>query len=74
MADDAEPEYYLDNERVRSFVDTVKETAEDHESVPELVSALEEPFEELLRDDDWLPEKYRTLPPEDYDDKGDMGD
>lgn len=74
MADDPEPEYFLDNERVRSFVDTVKDIADDHETVPELVSALEDPFEELLREDDWLPEKYRTLPSEDYDDKGDMGD
>jgi predicted metal-dependent enzyme (double-stranded beta helix superfamily) len=74
MAGDPEPEYFLDNERVRSIVDTVKSRAETHESVPDLVASLEDPFEALLHDDDWLPERYRTLPPDDYDDKGEMGD
>lgn len=66
-------EYYLDNERVRSFVDTVDRAAEENEDVRGLLDALQEPFQGLLTDDDWLPELYRNPPPEDYDDKGEMG-
>ncbi|WP_331235444.1 cysteine dioxygenase family protein [Natronorarus salvus] len=70
---DAEEEYYLDNDRLRRFIERVKRTADEHEEVPSLLSALHEPFEELLEEDDWLPELYRDLPPEDYDNKSEMG-
>jgi predicted metal-dependent enzyme (double-stranded beta helix superfamily) len=69
-----EPEFHLDTDRVRSFVDLVRETATEHTEPADLVAALEEPFEALLTDDDWLPERYRRLPPEGYDDVGRMGD
>lgn len=59
-----EKEYYLDNERVRSFVDTVDRAAEENEDIRRLLDALQEPFQELLTDD-WLPELYRNPPPED---------
>ena len=72
MADTRE-EFYLDNERVREFVDTVERTADAHEEITALLTALREPFERLLEDDDWLPDLYRNLPSEDYDNKSDMG-
>lgn len=66
-------EWYLDNDRIRSFVDTVDKAADTHEEIPDLLAALEEPFQDLLTDDDWLPEPYDGLVPDDYDDKGEMG-
>lgn len=69
----AQEEYYLDNERLRQFIETVKRTADEHEEIPSLLSALRDPFEQLLEADDWLPDLYRNLPPEDYDNKSDMG-
>lgn len=66
-------EYYLDNETVRTFIDTVKEQTNTHDNIPTLLESLHDPFRELLLDDDWLPDLYRNLPPEDYDDKGEMG-
>lgn len=68
-----EDEYHLDNETVRSFIETVRRTADEHEEVPALLAELHDPFRELLLDDEWLPELYRNLPPEDFDDKGEMG-
>ena len=66
-------EWYLDNERIWSFVDTVDEAADAHKEIPDLLAALEDPFQDLLTDDDWLPEPYDGLVPDDYDDKGEMG-
>ena len=66
-------EYYFDDDRLRSFVETVDRTAADHDEIPALLSALHEPFEDLLATDGWLPELYRNLPPEDYDNASDMG-
>ena len=71
-ADD--PEYVHDHPRLREFVETVHDVADDHGSVPALLDAVEPAFEDLLAADDWLPERYRELPPEDYDDRGRMGD
>jgi len=71
--DDPEPEFHLDNDRLRSFVSLVRETAEEQETIPELLGALHDPFRELLLDDEWLPELYRNSPPPEYDDKGEMG-
>jgi predicted metal-dependent enzyme (double-stranded beta helix superfamily) len=68
-----EAEYYHDDERLRSFVATVHRTAANHDDIPALLSALRHPFEELLAADDWLPERYRNLPPEEYDNESDMG-
>lgn len=68
-----EEEYYLDKERVRSFVDTVDEAAETNEEIPALLEDLHDPFRDLLTDDEWLPELYRNSPPEDYEDNGEMG-
>ncbi|MEF8840176.1 MAG: hypothetical protein V5A62_00930 [Haloarculaceae archaeon] len=70
---DATEEWHLDNERVRSFVDTVDEAANTHEEIPDLLAALHDPFRDLLTDDDWLPEPYDRLVPEGYDDRGEMG-
>lgn len=67
-------EYYLDNDRVRSFVEDVRAAADHHEEIPDLLADLEAPFQKLLRDDDWLPEQFTQLADEDYDDKGRMGD
>lgn len=69
-----EPEYHVDNERVRSFIETVKETADEHEEIPALVEALEEPFEALLYDDDWLPDLFTDLCPSHVENKGNMGE
>jgi len=66
-------EYYLDDQRLREFVTTVNGLATDHDEIPALLAALRDPFEALLDADDWLPELYRNLPPEDYDNKSDMG-
>ncbi|MFB6192469.1 MAG: hypothetical protein ABEI11_04015 [Haloarculaceae archaeon] len=73
MTDTDHEEWHLDNERVRSFVDTVDEAAATHEEIPDLLEALHEPFEELLTDDEWLPAPYDGLVPDGYDDKGEMG-
>lgn len=70
----ATEEYFVDNDRIRSFVETVKTTTNDHERVEPLLSDLEESFEELLTDDGWLPKMYQKLPPDDYEDMGEMGD
>jgi len=70
---DEREEYYLDNERLRQFIERVQRTANEHEEIPSLLAALREPFEQLLAEDDWLPELYRNLPPEDYDNRSDMG-
>ncbi|APX97760.1 cysteine dioxygenase family protein [Natronorubrum daqingense] len=68
-----DPEFFHENDRIREFVDTVHATADEHEDVPALLDALEEPFEELLMEDGWLPERYQHLTPDDMEDKGDMG-
>lgn len=70
---DATEEYYLDNPRVRAFIGTVKETAEAHDEIPALLEALQDPFQDFITEDEWLPDLYRNLPPEDYDNKSDMG-
>lgn len=70
----AKEEYFVDNERIRSFIETVKTTANEHEQVEPLLADLEKPFGELLTDDDWLPEMYQKLPPDDYEDRGEMGE
>ncbi|WP_175480187.1 cysteine dioxygenase family protein [Natrinema salaciae] len=69
-----EPEFVSDSERLREFVDTVKATANEHESIPALLEALEEPFEALLAADGWLDQRYQQLPSEEMDDSGNMGD
>ncbi|MDF9746180.1 cysteine dioxygenase family protein [Natrinema salsiterrestre] len=71
---DPEPEFVYDTDRVRDFVDTVKETANEHDEIPALLEALAEPFEALLADDDWLDERYQRLPADDEEDSGNMGD
>ncbi len=71
--ENAQEEYYLDDDRLREFVTTVERTADRHEGIPALLSELREPFERLIEADDWLPERYRNLPPEDYDNRSDMG-
>ena len=68
-----EAEWYLENERFRSFVDTVYEAADANEDVRSLLDDLHDPFEALLLDDDWLPEPYDGLVPEGYEDHGEMG-
>ncbi len=74
MGDVDDPEFFHDHPRLREFVETVHHAATDHEDVPALLAAVEPAFENLLAADDWLPQRYRELPPEDYDDKGEMGD
>lgn len=71
---DAEPEYIYENERLREFVETVKTAADEHEEVPSLLESLEEPFEALLMDDDWLEEMYQEPCTDETNDKGNMGD
>ncbi len=66
-------EWYLDNRRLRSFIDTVDEAADEHEEIPALIESLHDPFRELLTDDEWLTEPYDGLVPEGYDDRGEMG-
>ena len=68
-----EEEWYLDNDRLRQFIDTVDEAAATHDQIPALLEALYEPFEALLTDDDWLEPPYDGLVPDGYDDKGEMG-
>jgi predicted metal-dependent enzyme (double-stranded beta helix superfamily) len=70
---DAQAEYYHDNDRLRAFVATVDETAQEHDEIPALLDALRDPFEQLLAADDWLPDRYRNLPSDDCDNKSDMG-
>ena len=41
-------EWYLDSERLRSFVDTVDSAANTHEEIPDLLAALHDPFRDLL--------------------------
>jgi predicted metal-dependent enzyme (double-stranded beta helix superfamily) len=41
--------------------------------IPALLEDLHDPFCDLLTDDEWLPERYRDSPPEDYEDNGEMG-
>ena len=78
MSDVAE-EYFLDDERTGEFVETIRGLAEEHEDVEDaaaiedLLGSMHEPFQELLLDDEWLPELYRNSPPEGYDDRGEMG-
>jgi hypothetical protein len=69
----ADVEYHLDNDRLREFVATVDETAQEHDEVPALLDALRDPFEQLLAADDWLPDRYRNLPSDDCDNRSDMG-
>lgn len=66
-------EWYLENETVSTFVDTVDEAAEAHEEIPDLLAALHDPFRDLLLSDDWLTEPYDGLVPDGYDDRGEMG-
>lgn len=70
---DLQAEFHLDNERVREFIGVVEKTADEHEEIPPLLAALRDPFERLLEDDDWLPDRYRNLPSAEYDNKSDMG-
>jgi 3-mercaptopropionate dioxygenase len=69
-----ESEFFHDDERLRKFVETVHATANEHEEIPALLDALEDPFEELLLEDGWLPELYQGLSPAEMEDKGKMGD
>ena len=76
---DIEEEYFLDNERTHEFIETVRNIADDHDDIDEyeeisdFLAELHDPFEELLLDDEWLPELYVNSPPEDYEDHGEMG-
>jgi len=70
---DPQAEYYLDDPRLREFVATVTRLADDHDEIPALLAALRAPFEDLLAADDWLPGLYCNLPPDDYDNRSDMG-
>lgn len=66
-------EWYLDNTTIREFIQTVDDAAAEHERIEPLLSALHEPFQELLETDGWLPSPYDGLVPEGYDDHGEMG-
>jgi len=66
-------EWYFENDRLRSFGDTIDEAATEHEEIPDLLAALHDPFRELLTNDEWLPEPDDGLVPDGYDDKGEMG-
>jgi len=66
-------EWYLENDRLHSFVDTVDEAADAYEEIPDLLAALHDPFREMLTDDEWLPDPDEGLVPDGYDDKGEMG-
>jgi len=70
---DPQSEYYLDHDRFREFVATVHRTADDHDEIPALLAALRDPFDDLLAADGWLPDLYRNLPRENYDNASDMG-
>lgn len=76
---ETEPEYFLDNGRTRAFVREIRAITGDHEriddraAIGDLLAEMHEPFEELLLDDEWLPELYRDSPPSEYDDRGEMG-
>lgn len=67
-------EYIYDNDRLRSFIDGVRTTTEEHDEIPDLLSALKGPFEELLTEDDWLDEKYQQLSTGEENNMGNMGD
>jgi 3-mercaptopropionate dioxygenase len=69
-----EPEFFHEDDRLREFVEMVHTTADEHEEIPTLLDALEDPFEELLLEDGWLPERYQDLSPAEMEDKGKMGD
>jgi hypothetical protein len=66
-------EWYRENDRLRSFVDTVDEVATEHEEIPDLLATLHDPFRELLTDDEWLLDPDDGLVTDGYDDKGEMG-
>lgn len=76
---DTTGEYFLDTDRTHEFIETVRGIADDHDDVDDpaeiddLLYSMHEPFQDLLLDHDWLPELYRNPPPEDYDDRGEMG-
>lgn len=57
-------EYVLDVPTVRSFVAGVRETISRSGDPEEAVEALRPLFSELLADDGWLPEEYRSPVPE----------
>ena len=57
-------EYVLDTPTVRSFVAGVRETVSKANGPEEAVEALRPLFSELLRDDEWLPEEYRSPVPD----------
>jgi predicted metal-dependent enzyme (double-stranded beta helix superfamily) len=57
-------EYVLDNPTVRSFVANVRETVARSGSPAEAVEAIRPAFAELLADDEWLPEEFRSPAPE----------
>lgn len=73
-ADDPKPEFFHEDARIREFIDLVHATAHEHKEIPALLDALEDPFEELLTEDGWLPERYQRLVPDGEQDKGMMGD
>lgn len=72
-------EFFLDNDRTHEFIDTIRDITDRHDDVDErdeihdLLSEMHDSFEALLMDDEWLPELYAGSPPEDYDDRGEMG-
>lgn len=57
-------EYVLDTPTVRSFVAGVRETVSKANGPEEAVEALRPLFSELLADDEWLPEEYRSPVPD----------
>ncbi|QIN80161.1 hypothetical protein GBA65_18415 [Rubrobacter marinus] len=57
-------EYVLDTPTVRSFVARVRETISRASGPEEAVEGLRPVFSELLADEGWLPEKYRSPVPE----------
>ena len=57
-------EYVLDTPTVRSFVAGVRGTISRSGGPEEAVEALRPLFSELLADDGWLPEEYRSPVPE----------
>lgn len=57
-------EYVLDTPTVRSFVAGVREIISRARSPEEAVEGLRPVFSELLADDEWLPEEYRSPVPE----------
>ena len=57
-------EYVLDTPTVRSFVAGVRRITARSDGPEEAVAALRPLFSELLADDGWLPEEYRSPVPE----------